>query len=236
MLGSFLELSVWTRDIARSAAFWEALGFEHGAVGDTWQHRYAVLSDGQLVLGLHEYEFDSPALTWVRPGLADALPGFRALGIEFDFAKTGADEFNEAGFRDPAGQVVALLEARTWSRTFERARPATLLGHFRDYRYGAQDPAATVQFWERLGLVSDADDKGPRAVADGISLAPRVGLTGPELVFEHTDLAAAAMALAERGFSARQGAGGELLLAAPDGLQIRIQKLVEKLGSEPIFS
>jgi len=225
MLGSFLELSVWTRDVARSAAFWEALGFEHGAVGDTWKHRYAVLSDGRLVLGLHEYEFDSPALTWVRPGLADVLPGFQALGIRFDFAKTGADEFNEAGFRDPAGQVVTLLEARTWSRTFERTRPATVLGHFRDYRYGAQDPAATVQFWERLGLVPDADHRGPRAVAGGITLAPRTGLTGPELVFEHADPAAAAVALAERGYAARRGAADDVLLAAPDGLQVRIEKL-----------
>ena len=224
MLGRFLELSVWSRDITASVAFWAGLGFEHGLVGDTWRHRYAVLSDGRLILGLHEYEFDSPALTWVHPGLAEALPDFAALGIRFDFAKTGLDEFNEAGFRDPAGQVVALLEARTWSPAFERLRPGTLLGHFREYRYAARDPAATVAFWERLGLVADAGagDDGPRAVASGITIAPRAELNGPELVFEHDDLRAALDALAARGYATAPGGAGEHLLRAPDGLTVRM--------------
>ena len=233
MLGRFLELSVWSRDIAASVAFWESLGFQHAVVGDTWKHRYAVLSDGRLVLGLHEYEFASPSLTWVRPDLAEAIAGIKALGVAFDFAKTGADEFNEAGFRDPAGQVVTLLEARTWSPGFERTRPASPLGHFREYRYAATDPAATVAFWERLGLVSDADGHGPRAVAGGISLAPRTGITRPELVFEHDDPAAAADALSERGYALEREGAGDLLLRGPDGLTLRIGvRDVINLGSE----
>jgi hypothetical protein len=223
MLGRFLELSVFSRDIAASVAFWEGLGLAHGRVGDTWQHHYAVLSDGRLVLGLHAYEFDSPSVTWVRPGLADVLPGMTTLGIEFDFAKTGAHEFNEAGFRDPDGQVVTLLEARTWSRDFEHAWPATPLGHFLEYRYPSRDPAATVAFWERLGLVADATGAGPVAVAGGLTLAPRQAVRGPELVFEHTDIGAARDALAARGLAVEAAAGGELVLPAPDGLRLRLQ-------------
>jgi catechol 2,3-dioxygenase-like lactoylglutathione lyase family enzyme len=223
MLGTFLELSVWSRDIVASVAFWESLGFEHGTVGDTWNHRYAVLSDGRLVLGLHEYEFDSPSLTWVRPQLAAALPAFTARGIHFEFAKTGRDEFNEAGFRDPAGQLVTLLEARTWSQTFDVSRPAALPGHFREYRYPARDPAATVDFWERLGLIADAAPDGPRAVGSRISLAPRAGAAGPELVFEHIDLREAAAALTARGQMPVPASDGGLLLRAPDGLALRIQ-------------
>lgn len=224
MLGRFLELSVWSRDIAASVAFWEALGLEHGLVGDTWKHRYAVLSDGSLVLGLHEYEFPSPSLTWVRPDLAEVLPEFTALGVHLDFAKTAPDQFNEAGFRDPAGQVVTLLEARTWSPAFERTCPGTVLGHFREYRYAARDPAATVAFWVRLGLVADSGPVGPRAVAGGISLAPVVGVPGPELVFDHDEPGAAADALAALGFEAEQHADGSILLRAPDGLRLRVER------------
>jgi hypothetical protein len=223
MLGRFLELSVWSRDIAASVAFWEGLGLSHGRVGDTWQHHYAVLSDGRLVLGLHAYEFDSPSVTWVRPGLADALPGISALGVEFDFAKTGEQEFNEAGFRDPDGQVVTLLEARTWSRDFDEAWPATMLGHFLEYRYPSRDPAVTVALWERLGLVADETDAGPVAVAGGITLAPRQATRGPELVFEHPELGSARDALAARGLAVESAAGGELVLPAPDGLLVRLQ-------------
>jgi hypothetical protein len=221
MLGSFLELSVWSRDITASLAFWEPFGFEHGRVGDTWKHRYAVLSDGRLVLGLHEYEFDSPSLTWVRPGLAESLAAFRDLGIQFEFAKIGAEEFHEAGFRDPAGHVVTLLEARTWSPGFDRSGRGRLLGHFREYRYPAAEPAATVSFWERLGLMSDHAE-GPRALGGGICLAPQAGGTGPEFVFEHHDPPAAASALAALGHAPARGEGGDLVLQAPDGLGIRV--------------
>lgn len=224
MPGSFLELSIWARDVAASVAFWEPLGFAQGAVGDTWKHRYAVLSDGRLVLGLHEYEFDSPSLTWVRPELAAALPELRAMGIQFDFAKTGADEFHEAGFRDPAGQVVTLLEARTWSSAFDGDPATGMLGYFREYRYPAPDPDATAAFWERLGLVRDADEHGPRAVTGGIRLAPRAALRAPELVFEHHDLAGATQALTERGCAPRPQADGSMLLGAPDGLVVRLEQ------------
>ncbi|NGX17639.1 hypothetical protein [Wenzhouxiangella sp. XN24] len=220
MLGSFFELSVWSRDVAASAAFWEGLGFTQGVVGDTWPHRCAVLHDDRLALGLHAYEFDSPSLTWVRPGLAEALPELRALGLAFEFAKTGPDEFHEAGFRDPAGQVVTLLEARTWSPGPTRPPLATLLGHFREYRYATADPAAVTAFWETLGLVQDLD--GPRAIATGITLAPRSGLGAPVLAFEQDDLAAAAARLGERGYAVDADAG-VVRLGAPDGLQIVIE-------------
>lgn len=223
MLGRFLELSVFSRDIAASVAFWESLGLAHGRVGDTWGHHYAVMSDGRLVLGLHAYEFDSPSVTWVRPGLADALPGMAALGIEFEFAKTGAHEFNEAGFRDPDGRMVTLLEARTWSRDFGHAWPETLLGHFLEYRYPSRDPAASVAFWERLGLVADETGAGPVAVAGGLTLAPRQAARGPELVFEHPQWGTVPNLLAARGLTAEAAADGELLLRAPDGLLLRLQ-------------
>ncbi|NGP53454.1 hypothetical protein [Thioalkalivibrio sp. XN8] len=223
MLGRFLELSVWSRDVAASAAFWEGLGLAHGRVGDTWQHHYAVLSDGRLVLGLHAYEFDSPSITWVRPELAAALPGIAAAGIDFDFAKTGEHEFNEAGFRDPDGQVVTLLEARTWSADFGHEWTPSLLGHFVAYCYPARDPAATVAFWERLGLVPDETGTGPVAVAGGLTIAPAETAGGPELLFEHPDPAALRGTLEDRGHTLRPGAGGELLLRAPDELLIRVR-------------
>lgn len=222
MLGTFLELSVWSRDVAASAAFWEGLGLTHGVVGDTWPHRCAVLHDDRLALALHAYEFDSPSLTWVRPGLAEALPAFTARGVRFDFAKTGPEEFHEAGFRDPAGQVVTLLEARTWSPGPPPPPRSTLLGYFREYRYAASDPAAVTAFWETLGLVQDAD--GPRAIATGITLAPRPGLGAPVLAFEHDDPATAAARLADRGHAVDSEAG-VVSLRAPDGLRIVIEAL-----------
>lgn len=220
MIGSFLELSAWARDIAASAAFWESLGFGHASTGDTWRHRYVVLTDGRLCLGLHDYEFDSPSLTFVRPGLQAVVDVLRARGVDFDFVKTADDEFHEAGFRDPAGQVVTLLEARTFSPGWRDGAPGSLLGHFEAYAWGGGTGQA--DFWERLGFVVDRDAQPPRLVADGITLAPGAGGPRPELRFRATDPGTVATALESRGHIPRRVAGG-LELQSPEGLVLRVE-------------
>src|SRR5687767_5902516 len=115
MLGRFHEISIATNDIRASVEFYERLGFEHAATNDTWTHPYGVLTDGRLFVGLHEYSFPSPSITFVKPGIAQHAQQIAALGIELAFAKTAEDVFNEIGFTDPAGQMVTVLEARTYS-------------------------------------------------------------------------------------------------------------------------
>ena len=63
-LGRFLEVSVRTADVPESLNWYKMLGFKELATGDMWTHRYAVVSDGVLCIGLHDREFDSPAITF----------------------------------------------------------------------------------------------------------------------------------------------------------------------------
>jgi hypothetical protein len=95
MLGRFLEVSVHAPDILESLAFYESLGFTQAPVGETWSHPYAVVTDGRLFIGLHQYEFPSPSLTYVQPDLERHLEGLERLGIELVFRRVGADVFNE---------------------------------------------------------------------------------------------------------------------------------------------
>ena len=69
-LGHFLEFSVHTPDIPDSLGFYKRLGFSDQQIGDIWPHKYAVVSDGNVCIGLHEREFRGPALTFVHPDLA----------------------------------------------------------------------------------------------------------------------------------------------------------------------
>ena len=70
MLGEFLEISVQTPDILESLGFYKALGFSELEVGDIWPHKYAVVSDGHLCVGLHNRNVDGPTLTFVHRDLA----------------------------------------------------------------------------------------------------------------------------------------------------------------------
>ena len=69
-LGRFLEVSVQTADVPESLNWYKMLGFAELTTGDMWSHKYAVVSDGVLCIGLHDREFDSPAITFVQPDLA----------------------------------------------------------------------------------------------------------------------------------------------------------------------
>ena len=229
MLGRFLEVSIHAPDILESLGFYERLGFTQASVGETWKHPYAVVTDGRLFIGLHQYEFPSPSLTYVQPDLMRHLERLEALGIEFAFRRVGDTVFNEAGFTDPNGQMITLLEARTYSPPERRAHESSKLGWFEEYALPVRDLRASEDFWERLGFVPAEEGEEP---------FPHIGLTSdslnvalmrsreidkPVLVFADEDMPDRIARLAESGtvFSRdlpkMLDPGRYALLEAPEG-------------------
>src|SRR5580692_7296712 len=80
MPGRFHELSLSTSDISASIDFYESLGFWQAPTGDAWPHRYAVVTDGRVVLGLHETA-EFTAITFVDPELAAVADSLSAAGV-----------------------------------------------------------------------------------------------------------------------------------------------------------
>ena len=115
MLGTFLEFGFAARPVGEAFEFYRSIGFQAVPVGDILDYPYAVVTDGDICIGLHEGEHEGTLLTFVRPDLKDYLRALRRAHIELEFSRLAADEFNEAGFRDPNTQLVTLLEARTFS-------------------------------------------------------------------------------------------------------------------------
>src|SRR5688572_27598850 len=133
MLGRFLEVSLRAHDVQASVEFYESIGFVQATVGDAIEHPYAVVTDGRLFLGLHQWDLPSPILTWVRPDVARHVEEFTALGIEPAFARLDEVALNELAFADPSGQMVMLIEARTFSPPPYAPRPATACGYFEEF-------------------------------------------------------------------------------------------------------
>ena len=52
-IGRFLELSVQTPSILESLHFYKSLGFTELESNDIYSHKYTVISDGELNIGLH---------------------------------------------------------------------------------------------------------------------------------------------------------------------------------------
>lgn len=214
MLGRFLELSIHAPAILESIEFWERLGFRQAVTNDTWSHPYAVLSDGALTLGLHAYEFDSPSLTFVRPELAQHLPALRAAGVAFEFAKTADDSFHEAGFLTPDGQMVALLESRTFSPPVLDDDLETLTGAFDALVLPVRRVERTLPFLARLGF----------AVVEYDEDAPSTALltAGPLRVRLDEDARQAALQFSGADAGALERLFGGVPDASPEGLSLRI--------------
>lgn len=205
MLGRFLEIALPTGDILASIAWYESLGFVQATVGDSRPHRYAVLTDGRLWLGLHDGVVDEPTLTWVQPGLAAHLTALSALGIDAEQARLGEEDFHEARFRDPSGQAVALVEARTYSPPPDGELRPSVLGYFEEYGIPVSDVTAAAAWWDALGCVAFDPVLAPfpRLVVSHRDLNVGlydIDLRRPVLAFSAEDAAARIATLRERGF------------------------------------
>jgi catechol 2,3-dioxygenase-like lactoylglutathione lyase family enzyme len=159
--GRFLEIGIATADIRASVEFYERLGFTQAQTGDTWSHPYGVLTDGRVYIGLHQSRLDSPALTFVCPGVAGHLAALEHLGVELDTIHVGGEVFNELAFRDPAGQPVRMLEARTYSPADRPAGETSRCGEFVGVSLPAADCGQVGRFWQALGWVAAEEAAEP---------------------------------------------------------------------------
>lgn len=233
MLGRFLELSVTTPDIRASLSFYGRLGFSQAAVGEAWKHPYAAVTDGRVVIGLHQEPDFLPSLTFVRPGLLEHLPQFDALGLVLELRQLGGGVFNELGWRDPSGHLVRLVEARTFSPCERRPTLLSACGYFLEIALPAADRGSAKDYWERLGFVGMDEPHAGLPHVSLISDTIGIGLHDPSLVreptlvFEADDVGATVAILGSAGAAVGRGhaaleAVRAKLVNAPEGTPILV--------------
>jgi catechol 2,3-dioxygenase-like lactoylglutathione lyase family enzyme len=239
VLGKFHEISIETANIAESVAYYERLGFSHCGTTDTWQHPYGVMTDGRLYLGLHQFKFPSPTLSYVHPGVAEHAHVIEKLGIDIAWKRVSDEAFNEFGFLDPSGQTVRLQEAPTHFASDRNRGETSLCGDFAEFSLPSSDFEPMRAFWEPLGFVALGETDAPYVrmsmTSDHIDLAvhrPRT-LDQPMLVFAAPDmgerierLRSLDVAMSDelpRGLDPRSAA----LLRAPEGTALLLINAVD---------
>ena len=233
MLGHFHEISLETADIRASVEFYEQLGFCQATTTDTWSHPYGLLTDGRVFLGLHQRRFVSPAVTFVQPGVARLVPDFETRGIPLTVCRIEPEVFNEIGFRDPFGQAIAVLEARTYSPLTLSPAKMSLCGYFDEFSMPVTNFATVQEFWEPLGFVATEESDMPYVhlplTSDFLNIAfhrPRT-LDRPMLVFSDPDMPARLERLRELGIAFSD----EL----PRGLDTSENALIESPEGTPLL-
>ena len=231
MAGRFLELGLAAPDILESLHFYRTLGFTELAVGEVWPHKYAVVTDGRIFIGLHGEPLASPVITLVQPSLRQHVLALQDAGTRFEETRLGEDEFNLALLRDPDGLAVMLVEARTYSPAPETL-PASLLGECLELALPVRDALAAAHFWAPLAprLAGHREEPEPRfrLAVDGLvlGLGTRPALTRPMFVYRVADAGGLQAALDRLGIF--PGAGPELpghsrgTIRTPEGADITL--------------
>jgi catechol 2,3-dioxygenase-like lactoylglutathione lyase family enzyme len=197
VLGRFHEIGIATPDIRASVEFYESLGFTQATTTDTWSHPYGVLTDGRVFIGLHQRPHSHAAdltLTFVQPDLASHLHELERLGVELETRNIGDHVFNEIDFRDPSGQRVSVIEARTYSPVARSPVGVSPCGYFAALSLPARSFSEAQAFWEPLGFVAVEHAQEPyehlSLTSDHLDIAfhhPRT-FPGPLLVFGDDNL------------------------------------------------
>jgi catechol 2,3-dioxygenase-like lactoylglutathione lyase family enzyme len=232
VLGRFLEFSLPVPDVRASLEFYGRLGFSEAQVGEAWPHPYAVVTDGRICLGLHQQDMPAPAMTYVKPGLLKHLPSLEKLGVEFEFHRLGNDVFNEVGWFDPSGQLIRLIEARTFSPSKRLGTELSGCGYFSEIALPAPDFELSKSYWEQFGFVAIDETDGALPHLSCTSDYLDLGLYRPShlrrstLRFEVDDVAGTLARLAEAGISPAGEIPAPLrsvaaaMLMAPEGTPI----------------
>lgn len=228
MLGKFLEFSVRTPDILESLGFYKTLGFSELEIGEVWSHKFAVVSDGDLCIGLHDRDFSAPALTFVHHDLAKLARTMTDSGFNFAFLNIDEDEFNEIGLPDRDRNQITMIEARTFSPPGDDVGYSRC-GQWFEISLPVRDALRAGRFWAPLApkllRIREEPTTHMRFDAGGMSLgvSESIALSQPSLCFKCSDRHAIAAIISEHGLRHEDFPGFEgafTVLEAPEGTKL----------------
>jgi hypothetical protein len=150
-----------------------------------------------------------------------------------EFRRLGNDVFNEVAWFDPSGQLVRLIEARTFSPVKRPANDTSRCGYFLEIAMPAPARDVAKAYWEDLGFVGmdEPDDRLPHIACTSdfidLGLYHPADLCRATLRFEVDDVGGALARLADKGIMPR----GEM----PPGLRAAPAAVLEAPEGTPLL-
>ncbi len=209
MLGDFLEFSVSVPSLAEAANELQSLGFQEAITTEIADSQYMPLSMSSVTVGLRPTDDAALAISFIRPDLVNYLRAYRRIGIKPKFASLADDEFHRAGFEDPNGLQIVLLEARTCAPLLPDNAVVSILGDFVEFSTPTHSLTESTEFWGRLGMHRDADRKSTERSTHLRGHGLRIGFYegvrfAPGLSFTCADLDTRVAFLEAKGCSIRR--------------------------------
>jgi hypothetical protein len=227
-IGHFLEISVCSQDVVESLLWYKTLGFSELETADVYPHKYAVVSDGVLNIGIHDRDIDSPAITFVQPDLARHARSMADHGFEFNFMHLGEERFNEIGVNDRDRHLINIVEARTFHGNDENDNDSAC-GTWFEVTLPVRDAMHSAGFWGPVAgsilKMREEPTVHMRFDAGGIALglSESIALRKPSLCFKCQDRDTLKHLIEARGLEVKEFPGFEgafMVVTAPEGTEL----------------
>ncbi len=183
-LGNFAEFSLSVKDVKAAQKFYESLDFKTTKAVSA-DYPTAAVTDGSVVLALHQAEFNSPAITYFGSAVAECLRVLEKNSIAAKVLKREGGKATEIEFADINGQRVVLKAQAPQQRegvSFEMMTPEgpkgkekhySKCGIFGEFSIPVKDRAASAAFWQKLGFqkMHESDAPYPWGIySDGVTV------------------------------------------------------------------
>ena len=227
-LGESLEVALAVKDLPVSLAFYKTLGFSQFGEPYSEPHPWIVLSDGDVHLGLHQYDRPSPILMYFSNRFSETLEQVQSLGIDFAERIEVEGRLVMAAFDDPNGQRIGLADLMGAKIEMPAVEGLLPIGAFGEYSIPTADRDVSVDFYRKLGFEGQVYD-GPYPWAilqDGlitIGLHQTPDFKRPTITYFANDMAERIAWVQEQGIELtflHQDEGGvenQAGIASPDG-------------------
>ncbi len=228
--GRFLEFSVATPDILDSLGFYKLLGFTELETGEAYDHKYAVVSDGDINIGLFDRDMATPRLTFVQPELARHARSMADHGFAFTRLMLEEDQFNELELTDYDKNSLRMIEARTFFPAAEE-EARSVCGACLEVSLPVRDTMRAARFWAPLAPkvleLREEPTIHMRFDTAGVpfGLSESIALEGPSLSFLCPDRREFEAAIERAGIRPTEYPGFEGAFArlnAPEGTALYI--------------
>lgn len=183
-LGSCVEFDLAVKDVQVTQAFYESLGFKAVAAAKA-DHPVAAVTDGNVVLTLHQAKFASPTITYYGANLAAGMSLLQENGVAATISKKKNGAATEVEFTGPNGQRVVLkseapvprpgvgFEMMTSAGPTGKEKHYSRIGIFGEFSIAVKERAAAAAFWQKLGYqkMHESDIPYPWGIySDGVTV------------------------------------------------------------------
>ncbi len=169
-LGENLEIALSVNDLETSLAFYKQLGYSQFSDPFAEPHPWLVLSDGDIHLGLHQYEQPSPALVYFSNQFKQVVDYLRRRDIPLIDKMEMEGQLISVAFRDPNGQHIGVVDLMGAQIPVPPIEHSTHMGKFGEFSIPTRDLQVSLEFWRQFGFeASEYSDPYPWGILrDGV--------------------------------------------------------------------